>query len=77
MIRGEIKSRCYRVSERRGKKLSVRRVLTVIEVEHEYYVVVMAEVQNRYAILTAYSSSKSYYDRCIRGQGTNMGVWGA
>lgn len=77
VIRGEIESRCYRVSERRGKKLSVRRVLTVIEVEHEYYVVVMAEVQNRYAILTAYPSSKSYYDRCIRGQGTNMGVWGA
>ena len=76
VIRGEIKARCYRVSKRRGNKLSVRRILAVIEAEHAYYVVVMAEVQNRDAILTAFPSNKTYYDHCIRGQGAYAGIWG-
>ncbi len=76
VIRGEIKARCFRVSKRRGKKLSVRRVLAVIEAEHAYYVMVMAEVQNHYAILTAFPSNKTYYDHCIRGQGAYAGIWG-
>ena len=76
VIRGELKSRVYRVSRRRGKKTSVRRILTVIEVEHEYYVVVLDEVKDIYKIRTAFPSSKSYYEQCIRGQGTNAGIWG-
>lgn len=76
VIRGELKSRVYRVSHRCGKKTSVRRILTVIEVEHEYYVVVLDEVKDIYKIRTAFPSSKSYYEQCIRGQGTNAGIWG-
>lgn len=52
-----------------------RRVLTVIGVEHEYYVVVLDEVKDIYKIRTAFPASKGYYDRCICGQGTNAGVW--
>ena len=37
---------------------------------------VMAEVKDRYAILTAFPSNKEYYDRCIKGQGVNVGIWG-
>lgn len=75
VIRGEIRSWCWRVSQRRGKRISTRKVLTVIEMEHEYFVVVMAEVKDRYAILTAFSSNKEYYDRRIRGQSVNVGIW--
>jgi hypothetical protein len=54
----------------------VRRVLTVIEVEHQYYVVVLNEVKDVYKIRTAFPATKSYYEQCIRGQGTNAGTWG-
>lgn len=76
VIRGEIKSRCWCVSMRRGKKLTTRKILTVIEIEHEYFVVVMAEVKDRYAILTAYPSNREHYDHCIKNHGVNMGIWG-
>lgn len=76
VIRGEIKSRCWRISMRRGKRISTRKVLTVIEVDHEYFVVVLAEVKDRYAILTAYPTNKEYYTQCIKDQGVNMGIWG-
>ena len=64
------------MSHRRGKRTSVRRVLTVIEVEHQYYVVVLDEVKDIYKIRTAFPATKSYYERCLRGQGTNAGTWG-
>ena len=76
VLKGELKSRIYRMSHRRGKKTSVRRVLTVIEVEHQYYVVVLDEVKDIYRIRTAFPATKSYYEQCIRGQGTNAGTWG-
>lgn len=76
IIRGELKSQVWRVSHRRGKKNAVRRVLTVIEVEHQHYVVLLDEVKDVYKIRTAFPASKSYYERCIRGQGINAGVWG-
>lgn len=76
VIHGEIRARCWRVSQRHGKKISTRKILAVIEVKHEYFVVVLAEVKDRYAILTAFPSNKEYYDRCIKGQGVNIGVWG-
>lgn len=76
VIKGELKSQIYRMSHRRGKKTAVRRVLTVIEVEHEYYVVVLDEVKDIYRIRTAFPASKGYYEQCIRGQGTNAGIWG-
>ena len=66
----------WRVSMRRGKKLTTRKILTVIEIEHEYFVVVMAEVKDRYAILTAYPSNREHYDHCIKSHGVNMGIWG-
>ncbi|WP_322354401.1 hypothetical protein [Paratractidigestivibacter sp.] len=75
VIKGELKSQVYRMSYRRGKKTTVRRVLTVIEIEHEYYVVVLDEAKDIYRIRTAFPASKGYYDRCIRGQGTNAGIW--
>ena len=46
VLKGELKSRVYRMSHRRGKKTGIRRVLTVIEVEHQYYVVVLDEVKD-------------------------------
>jgi hypothetical protein len=76
VLKGELKSRVYRMSHRRGKKTNVRRVLTVIEVEHQYYVVVLDEVKDIYKIRTAFPASKSYYEQRIRGQGTNAGTWG-
>jgi hypothetical protein len=76
VIRGEIKSRCWRLFMRRGKKSGARKILTVIEVEHEYFVVVLAEVKERYAILTAFPANKEYYNQRIKGQGVNAGVWG-
>lgn len=76
VLKGELKSRVYRMSHRRGKKTSVRRVLTVIEVEHQYYVVVLDEVKDIYKIRTAFPATKSYYEQRIRGQGTNAGTWG-
>ena len=76
VLKGELKSRVYRMSHRRGKKTSVRRVLTVIEVEHQYYVVVLDEVKDIYKIRTAFPATKSYYEQCIRSQGTNAGIWG-
>lgn len=76
VLKGELKSRIYRMSHRRGKKTGVRRVLTVIEVEHQYYVVVLDEVKDIYRIRTAFPATKSYYEQCIRGQGTNAGTWG-
>lgn len=76
VIRGELKSRVYRMSHKRGKKTGVRRVLTVIEAEHEYYVVVLDEAKDIYRIRTAFPANKSYYESRIRGQGTNAGIWG-
>ena len=76
VLKGDLKSRIYRMSHRRGKKTSVRRVLTVIEVKHQYYVVVLDEVNDIYKIRTAFPATKSYYEQCIRGQGTNAGTWG-
>lgn len=76
VLKGELKSRVYRMSHRHGKKTSVRRVLTVIEAEHQYYVVVLDEVKDIYKIRTAFPATKSYYEQCIRGQGTNAGTWG-
>ena len=76
VLKGELKSRVYRMSHRRGKRASVRRVLTVIEMEHQYYVVVLDEVKGIYKIRTAFPATKSYYEQCIRGQGTNAGTWG-
>lgn len=61
---------------RRGKKLTTCKILTVIEIEHEYFVVVMAEAKDRYAILTAYPSNREHYDHCIKNHGVNMGIWG-
>ncbi len=76
VLKGELKSRVYRMSHRRGKKTNMRRVLTVIEVEHQYYVVVLDEVKDIYKIRTAFPATKSYYEQRIRGQGTNAGTWG-
>ena len=76
VLKGELKSRVYRMSHRRGKRASVRRVLTVIEMEHQYYVVVLDEVKGIYKIRTAFPATKNYYEQCIRGQGTNAGAWG-
>lgn len=36
----------------------------------------MAEVKDRYAILTAYPSNREHYDHCIKNHGVNMGIWG-
>ena len=68
------RQRC--VDTLRGKKTSVRRVLTVIELEHQYYVVVLDEVKDIYKISTAFPAIKSYYEQRIRGQGANAGAWG-
>lgn len=76
VLKGELKSRVYRMSHRRGKKRSVRRVLTVIELEHQHLVVVLDEVKEIDKIRTAFPATKSYYERCLRGQGTNAGTWG-
>ena len=76
VLKGELRCRVYRMSRRSGKRTSVRRVLTVIEVEHQYYVVVLDEVKEIYKIRTAFPATKSYYEQCIRGQGTNAGTWG-
>lgn len=76
VIRGEIRSRCWRISMRRGNNNSMRKILAVIEIEYEYFVVVLAEVGDRYAILTAYPSNKEYYDQRIKNRGVNSGVWG-
>ena len=76
VIRGEIKSRCWRVSMQRGKKVSPRKILTVIEMERDYFVVVLTEVKDRYAILTAYPTNKEYYNQRIKGRGVNEGIWG-
>lgn len=76
VLKGELKSRVYRMNHRRGKRTSIRRVLTVIEVEHQYYVVVLDEVKDVYKIRTAFPATKSYYEQCIRGQGLNAGTWG-
>lgn len=76
VLKGELKSRVYRIGHWRGKKTSVRRVLTVIEVEHQYYVVVLDEMKDIYKIRTAFPADKSYYERRIRCRGTNAGTWG-
>ena len=76
VLKGELRCRVYRMSRSSGKRTSVRRVLTVIEVEHQYYVVVLDEVKEIYKIRTAFPATKSYYEQCIRGQGTNAGTWG-
>lgn len=76
VLKGELKSRVYRLSHRRGKKMSVRRALTVVEMEHQHYVVVLDEVKDIYKIRTAFPATKSYYEQRIRGQGTNAGMWG-
>lgn len=76
VLKGELKSRVYRMSHRCGKRASVRRVFTVIEMEHQYYVVVLDEVKGIYKIRTAFPATKNYYEQCIRGQGTNAGTWG-
>lgn len=54
----------------------MRRVLTVIEVEHQHCVVVLDEVKDIYKIRTAFPATKNYYEQCIRSQGTNAGTWG-
>jgi hypothetical protein len=77
VIRGEIRACCWRVAKRNGGRASMRKVLTVVEVEHEYFVVVLAEVKDRYAFLTAYPSNKEYCDQCIRSVGVNLGIWGS
>lgn len=76
VLRGEIHARCWRIAKGSGRKNNVRKILTVIEMEHEYFMVVLAEVGDRYAILTAYPSSKEYYEQCARNRGTNLGIWG-
>ena len=62
------------MSHKRGKRTSVRRVLTVIEVEHQYYVVVLDELNDIYKSRTAFPATKSYFEQCIRDQGTNAGA---
>lgn len=76
VIRGEIQSRCWRILMHRGKKSNPRKILTVIEIEREYFVVVLNEVKDRYAIVTAYPSDEQYYKQRIQNQGTNLGLWG-
>ena len=76
VIRGEIKSRCWRVSTRRGKRRAIRRVLSVVEIEHEYFIVVLEENGDAYRFRTAFPSNKEYYDHRVRDQGVNSGIWG-
>lgn len=76
VLKGDLKSQVYRVSQKKGKKTVIRRILTVMELEHRYYIVVLDEIGDIYKIRTAYPADKEYYDRCVRGQGTNAGTWG-
>lgn len=77
VITGRLPSQTYRVSVRRSGKQSVRRILTVLEIAHQYYVVVLDEVRDQYRIRTAFPSNEQYYRQRIRGQGTNAGKWDA
>lgn len=76
VLKGELKSRVCRMSHKRGGKTGVRRILTVIEIEFQYYIVVLDEVGDVYKIRTAFPATKDYYEQCVRGQGTNAGIWG-
>ncbi len=76
-ISGALKSKVYRVSHSRRGKTVVRRNLVVIEVDYEYFVVVLDELKGRYRIRTAFPSNEGYVDRRIRALGTSVGVWGA
>jgi len=75
-IQGQLKSHVWRVLKKKGKGSVVRRVLSVCEIRHEYFIVVLEEDRGRYRFRTAFPSNKEYYTRCVRGQGTNIGIWG-
>ena len=64
------------VSTRRGKRRAIRRVLSVVEIEHEYFIVVLEENGDAYRFRTAFPSNKEYYDHRVRDQGVNSGIWG-
>lgn len=76
VLSGEIETQVWRTLQVKGKKRQTRRVLTVIEAEHKYYVVVLDEVGERYNLRRAYPTSEEHYKRCIYGKGTNCGHWG-
>lgn len=76
VARGELEAHTYRVMRQRGKNRIIRRVLSVIEVEHEYFIVVLEENGDRYRFRTAFPSNKEYYERCVRNDGTYLGIWG-
>lgn len=76
IITGAVKSKVYRELRANGRKSIVRRSLTIIEIEHRYFVVVLDEGPVNYRIRTAFPTNKNYFDRCIRGKGTNAGTWG-
>ena len=64
------------VSTQRGKRRAIRRVLSVVEIEHEYFIVVLEENGDAYRFRTAFPSNKEYYDHRVRDQGVNSGIWG-
>lgn len=76
VIKGELKSRVYRTAQKRGKKTTIRRTLTVIEFEHQYYIVILDEIDMAYRIRTAYPTNKTYFEHRVRGKGINDGIWG-
>lgn len=76
VVEGDLQSRSYRVLRRRGKRNVIRRVLSVIEIEHEYFIVVLEEDGDRYRFRTAFPSNKEYFQQCVRNDGTYCGIWG-
>lgn len=76
VVRGELAANAWRVTMQRGKNRVIRRVLSVIEVEHEYFIVVLEEDGDHYRFRTAFPSNKEYYTHRVKGSGTYWGVWG-